>query len=173
MSADDRRETVLVAAGQEFATGGLAGTSTEAVARRAGISHPYLFRLFPTKRALFVAVVERCFAMTAETFTKAAEGKAGKAALRAMGESYVGLLADRALLLTQLHAYAACSDPDVGEATRRGYRRLWDLVATISGAPEEEIRQFFATGMLLNVMTAMDLRSHDETWADRFLPTKH
>lgn len=172
MSAEDRRETVLVAAVEEFAAGGLAGTSTEAVARRAGISHPYLFRLFPTKRALFVAVVERCFARTAETFTQAAEGKAGAAALRAMGESYVGLLSDRALLLTQLHAYAACSDPDVGEATRRGYRRLWDLAIRASGATDEEVRQFFAAGMLLNVMAAMDLRSHDPTWADRFLPHK-
>src|SRR6266700_3589556 len=59
MSAGERRETVLEAAVAEFALRGLAGTSTEDVARRAGISQPYLFRLFPTKKALFLALVER------------------------------------------------------------------------------------------------------------------
>ncbi len=61
MSAEERRETVLEAAVVEFAARGLAGTSAEDVARRAGISQPYLFRLFPTKKALFVALVERCY----------------------------------------------------------------------------------------------------------------
>ena len=61
MPATERREMVLEAAVAEFAAHGLAGTSTEDVARRAGISQPYLFRLFPTKKALFLALVERCF----------------------------------------------------------------------------------------------------------------
>ena len=61
MPATERREMVLEAAVAEFAARGLAGTSTEDVARRAGISQPYLFRLFPTKKALFLALVGRCF----------------------------------------------------------------------------------------------------------------
>jgi AcrR family transcriptional regulator len=172
MTADQRREAVLVAAMREFAAGGLAGTSTETIARRAGISHPYLFRLFPTKKALFLAVVERCFARTAATFTEAAEGQAGAPALHAMGQSYLGLLADRDLLLAQLHAYAACADPDVCEATRRGFRQLWDLVTRVSGVSPEEVRQFFAAGMLLNIVAAMDLQRHDEAWAAICMPAK-
>ena len=61
MPAAERREMVLEAAVADFAAHGLAGASTEDVAHRAGISQPYLFRLFPTKKALFLALVERCF----------------------------------------------------------------------------------------------------------------
>src|SRR6266566_5253272 len=75
MSAGERRETVLEAAVAEFALRGLAGTSTEDVARRAGISQPYLFRLFPTKKALFLALVERCYQRIEEAFAAAAGDK--------------------------------------------------------------------------------------------------
>src|ERR1035441_2628817 len=77
MPAAQRRELVLEAAVPEFAAHGLAGTSTEVVARRAGISQPYLFRLFPTKKALFVALVDRCFRRVQDTFTTAAADLSG------------------------------------------------------------------------------------------------
>src|ERR1700691_6553441 len=92
MPAVERRELVLEAALAEFAAGGLAGTSTEEVARRAGISQPYLFRLFPTKRALFLALVQRCFDRLEETFTTAAGGPTGQDALTAVGDGYELLL---------------------------------------------------------------------------------
>src|SRR2546423_12021630 len=88
MSAEQRRETVLEAAVTEFALRGLAGTSTEDVARRAGISQPYLFRLFPTKKALFLALVERCYQRIEEAFAAAAGGKTGAEALDSMGDEY-------------------------------------------------------------------------------------
>src|SRR5437867_4725479 len=99
MSAGERRETVLEAAVVEFAIRGLAGTSTEDVARRAGISQPYLFRLFPTKKALFLALVERCFRRVEDTFTAAAGDLTGDEAMTAMADSYTRLLDDRTLLL--------------------------------------------------------------------------
>src|SRR5215472_8931675 len=159
MSAEERRELVLEAALAEFAAGGLAGTSTEDVARRAGISQPYLFRLFPTKKALFLALVERCFQRIAE-----AGDKTGEEALEAMGDEYERLLDDRTLLLLQMHAYAACEDPDIRAATRAGYKRLWTMVERVSGLPFDRIVQFFATGMLMNVAAAMDLPTVDERW---------
>ena len=117
MPAEERRELVLEAAVPEFALHGMAGTSTENVARRAGISQPYLFRLFPTKKALFVALVERCYLRIEQTFIAAAGDKTGEAALEAMGDEYERLLDDRTLLLLQMQAYAACEDPDkIGRA---------------------------------------------------------
>src|SRR5499427_10898176 len=112
MSAEQRREMVLEAAVAEFALHGLAGTSTESVARRAGISQPYLFRLFPTKKALFLALVERCYSRIEEAFIAAAGDKTGDEALDAMGDAYHRLLENRTLLLLQMQAYAACEDPD-------------------------------------------------------------
>ena len=164
MSAEERREAVLEAAVTDFAAGGLTGTSTEDVARRAGISQPYLFRLFPTKKALFLALVQRCFQRVADAFAAAAGDKTGEEALEAMGEEYERLLGDRALLLLQMHAYAACEDPEIRAATRAGYKQLWTLVARVSGLPYDRIVLFFAMGMLINVAAAMDLPAVDERW---------
>jgi AcrR family transcriptional regulator len=169
-SADERRESVLLAAIPEFAIGGLTGTSTETIAARAGISQPYLFRLYPTKKALFVASVSRIFDRVADAFEEAAEGLAGEDALEAMGDAYGALLADRELLMHQMQAYAACDDADVRDATRRGFGRLWGIVERVSGADAERIRRFFAMGMLYNVIAAMDLGGSDARWAVDCLP---
>jgi AcrR family transcriptional regulator len=164
MSAEERREMVLEAAVAEFALRGMAGTSTEDVARRAGISQPYLFRLFPTKKGLFLALVGRCYQRIEEAFIAAAGDKTGDAALDAMGDEYHRLLGDRTLLLLQMQAYAACEDPDIRAATRAGYKRLWTLVERLSGLPFDRVVTFFAMGMLMNVAAAMDLPAVDERW---------
>src|SRR3954447_26526404 len=121
-SKEVRREEILDAALQEFAARGLHGASTEDIARRAGISQPYVFRLFGTKKALFTAVVNRCFRQTHELFARAAEGKRGADALAAMGDAYVERLhGDRTQLLAQMQAYAACDDPDIRQVVQDGY----------------------------------------------------
>ena len=170
MTADERREAVLAAAVAAFAARGLAGTLTEDVARAAGISQPYLFRLFPTKKALFLTLVERCFRQVAETFETAAADRVGEEALDAMGDAYHRLLADRTLLLLQLQAYAACDDPEIRDVTRTGFKGLWTLAERLSGLPYERIVTFFAMGMLMNVAAAMDLPAIDERWARWCLP---
>jgi AcrR family transcriptional regulator len=164
MTAGERRESVLEAALIEFAARGLDGTSTEHVAHRAGISQPYLFRLFPTKKGLFLALVERCFERVAATFTAAAADRTGEEAVEAMGTAYEQLLEDRTLLLLQLHAYAACDDPEIQTATRAGFRQLWLLVERLTGLSFERVTEFFAMGMLINVAAALDLPAVDERW---------
>ena len=155
---------VLEAAVAEFALHGLAGTSTEDVARAAGISQPYLFRLFPTKKGLFLALVERCYQRIEDAFIAAAGDQTGEAALEAMGDEYERLLENRTLLLLQMHAYAASEDPEIRAATRAGFKRLWTMVERVSGLPFDRVVQFFAMGMLMNVAAAMDLPALDERW---------
>jgi len=164
MPATERREMVLEAAVAEFAMHGLAGTSTEDVARRAGISQPYLFRLFPTKKALFLALVERCFRRIEGAFTAAAGDLTGDEAMTAMAEEYERLLDDRTLLLLQMHIYAACGDPEIRDVARTGYKHLWEMVERITGLPFQTVVDFFAVGMLMNVGAALDLPSVDERW---------
>jgi AcrR family transcriptional regulator len=157
MSGEERREAVLEVALGHFARTGLQGTSTERIAADAGISHPYLFRLFRTKKELFLACLERCHERLRATFTRAAEAAGDGDRLEAMGHAYVELLADREMLLLQLQGYAACDDDDVRATASRGYAELWQLVERLSGASEDDVRAFFATGMLLNMAAAMDL----------------
>jgi AcrR family transcriptional regulator len=170
LTADERRTEVIEAAVAAFGVGGLAGTSTEAVARLAGVSQPYLFRLFGTKQELFLAAVGRTFERISLAFEEAARRPAPdappghNAILMSMGRAYGDLLADRSLLRLQLHSFAACDDPVVQEFVRRHFADLVTRVAQLSGVSSLELRTFFAEGMLLNVAAAMDLREADMAW---------
>lgn len=170
-TAEERREEILQAAERVFAARGLHGTPTMEIAKSAGISQAYLFRLFPTKAELFMALVERCNARVLQTFTgAAAEARAaGAPVLPAMGMAYVGLLGDRTLLLNQLNAHAACDDPAIRDEVRRGFAQLVELVERESGADPTAVRDFFAQGMLLNVLAAMRAEDVDEHWAQVLL----
>ncbi len=156
MSAGERREQILDAAMVEFARTGLHGTATETIADRAGISQPYLFRLFGTKKDLFLAAVERGFDHVEAIFRHAAEMEPENA-LEAMGRAYRDLLVQREELMLQLQAYAACDDPEVAAVVRQRYAHLYRLVADLSAAPLPAVQFFFAQGMLLNVAAVLDL----------------
>src|SRR5919198_2168927 len=169
-TAEERREAVLDAALDEFAARGLDGASTEAIAARAGISQPYVFRLFRTKKELFKAVIARCFRETLEVFQRAAEGKRGADALAAMGEAYGQLLAENpARLRGQMQAYAACDDRDIREVVRNGFGDLHAYVERVSGLPPAQVSMFFARGMLFNVVASMGLHEGHEPWAERLI----
>ena len=167
-SKEERREEILDAALAVFAQQGLHGASTEEIARRAGISQPYVFRLFGTKKDLYVAGVARCFRQTLELFQRAAEGKRGEEALHAIGGAYGALLeSDRLYLRAQMQAYAACEDPAISAVVRNGFGDLVSYVERVSGADPEAISAFFAGGMLLNVLASMDAPAED--WGRRLV----
>ena len=170
-TAEERREEILEAAEHVFAARGLHGTPTMDIAKAAGISQAYLFRLFPTKSELFIALVERCNERIHRTFSDAAAAarETGEPVMQAMGHAYVGLLDDRRLLLNQLHAHAACDDPAIRDQMRRGFERLVALVERETGADAQGVRRFFAQGMLLNVLAAMQAQEVDAHWAKTLL----
>ena len=169
-TAEVRREAVLEAAAAEFARRGLHGASTDAIAKAAGISQPYLFRLFGTKKELYLATVDRKMEELYQVFERASRGKKGQDALDAMGEAYQGLIEDRERLQLMLQCFAgAADDPDVRENLRRIWRDLVELVERASGAPPEVVSGFFAKGMLLNVISAMGLFEDPTPWGDRLV----
>jgi AcrR family transcriptional regulator len=168
-TADERREAVLEAAATEFSRKGLHGASTDAIAKAAGISQPYLFRLFGTKKELYLATSERKMEETYQVFERAARGKTGEEALLAMGEAYRGLLVDRERLQLMLQCFAGCEDPDVRDDVRRVWRDLVELVERVSGESPEVVSSFFAKGMLLNVINAMQLVEDPTPWGDRLI----
>src|SRR5713226_6635471 len=167
-TADERRAEVLKAAVAEFALHGLYGTSTEMIAKRIGISQPYIFRLFPSKKELFLAAIDQCFDRVEATFRDAAGASATvpesgahvvaspvEARLHAMGHAYLRLMAKRELLLFQMQAYAACSDDDVRRKVKLRWDQLVKVTGEISGAPRDALTAFFARGMLMNVFASI------------------
>ncbi len=174
-TAGERRTAVLAAAITEFARSGYAGTSTEAIARRAGISQPYLFRLFGTKKDLFVATYDLVGDRIISELTRAGEGLEGEEAKIAMGEAYLELMQDPEMLQVQLHGFAAApADPDIARSCRRTFEVLADLFYERTHLSDDELREFFAMGMLINVMSAIDLMSVPDGWAQSLcqLPDK-
>lgn len=170
LSAAERRDDVLDAARVEFAEKGFAGTSTEDIAARAGISQPYLFRLFGTKKELYIASVSRCFRETLELFQRAAEGLRGEEALHAIGHAYMEhLQADRTWLRAQMQAYSASDDPEIRAVVRAGFGDLVAYVRRVSGADWPAAWSFFATGMFLNVLASMHVNDDPEPWMTELL----
>ena len=167
-SAEERREEILEVAVRHFAIGGLHGTSTEAIAREAGISQPYLFRLFRTKKELFLACVDRAHERVRDAFRRAAEAAGDEDRLEAMGHAYVDeLLPDRHAILMQMQGYVATSDPEIQAHVRTCFERLVAEVTELSGEGEGAVWTFFAHGMLLNVTQSLDLAAiaDESAWA--------
>ncbi len=156
-SADERREQVIAAAIREFAEQGYQAASTAAIARRAGISQPYIYALFPSKQDLFVAVHDHVMGRILRAFSDAAAlGSDPEGKLDRMGEVYPTLIGDRLLLLFQLQTYGT-GDPVIQAHASRGFRHLYGEILRLSGAPAARVSLFVACGMLANVTTALGL----------------
>ena len=165
MSGPDRRAQVLKIAAEEFAHGGLHGASTEVIARTAGITQAYVFRLFGTKKALFLEVVTTAFDRLTDAMGDAARGHTGLTALTRMGSTYNQMLNDRTSLLLQLQGFAACGEPEVRATVRACFARMWQTVAETTGLDPVTVKAFLAFGMLLNSGAALQVGELDEPWA--------
>ncbi len=165
-TADERRAEILDAARSAFADTGLDGTSTELIAERVGISQPYLFRLFGTKKQLFLAAVEACFADTLQTFQYAVDhGDPDLPVANRIGEAYAEQIRNRSRLRMQMQAYTACDDPDVLAIVQKGFAAITMFVQEATGFDKDDLAKFMAKGMLLNVMAAIDALESKDPWA--------
>lgn len=169
LTAAERSEEVLQAAVLAFGANGYAGTKTDEIARLAGVSQPYVIRLFGTKQQLFLAATNRVCDRVEESFRRAG---AREASLASLGEAYNELIPERELLVVLLHGFAASADPAIGETVRARFGEIYKVVGEISGATPEEVTRFMATGMLLTVMAAMQVTGPNPiscTWATELL----
>ncbi|WP_067972112.1 TetR/AcrR family transcriptional regulator [Nocardiopsis trehalosi] len=167
-TAEARRATVLARALPVFAAAGYHATPVTEVAAAAGISQAYVFRLFPGKLALFTAVLDRCYTLIGEALSAGAEKAAGGSpmeVLEAMGDAYADLIADRDLLMLQVHAMSVADIPEVRATMRAGHARTVALAFELSGGTQAQVQHFFAMGQLCHLIAAMDLDAVDETWA--------
>jgi AcrR family transcriptional regulator len=171
-SAAERREAILAAAVEEIAASGFAGATTADVARRAGISQPYVFRFFPTKKDLALAVIDRCVGRIIADWETAVP-QPGEGRLDTLGRTYWEKLQDRrSELLVHLHGYAASEDPDVAEAMRHHLARVFRYVVLQARRDGQEnpypaAATFISRGFLINAAMAIGLESEltAEEWA--------
>src|SRR5690606_34678587 len=174
MSAEERRRSVVQAAIAAFARGGYEGTTTTAIAERVGVSQPYLFRLFPDKRAIFLAASRRCTDLIRQRFADASEGLDPPAAAEAMADAYRELIADRNLLLFQMQMYVAAAtaqqagDEEFGAEIRAAWTDLWDLLEQRLGGAAAA-GDFMSTGVFINVLLALGFPRDHRVWSSSVL----
>ncbi|MBG0561244.1 TetR/AcrR family transcriptional regulator [Actinoplanes aureus] len=170
LTAQERHVQLVAAALQAFAQGGYAGTTTDQVARIAGVSQPYVVRLFGSKQELFLATLRYAGDRIEAKWRAAA---ADDPTLERLGAAYEDLLAERELLVVLLHGYAAAGDPVIGDAVRDCYGRLYWVVRELTGADPDQTRGFFAMGMLITVLGSMRVLGPDPVplppWATELL----
>jgi AcrR family transcriptional regulator len=165
-TAQERREEILQAAVVRFGATGLHGTSTELIAADVGVSQPYLFRLFGTKKQLFMAAIEWAYDHTVERFREAGQGATDRHdAFRRMGETYMDLVRDRRYLAIQLQAYASTEDPEIRAVVQEGFGRLTLEIVRHTDADPAELAAYLGRGMLLNVAGAMGVLEAETGWA--------
>ena len=168
-SAQERRELVIEAARQEFAAFGLYGATGEAISYRAGISHPYLLRLFGSKRQLFLVVVERSFDELLAALRATEDEAPDRTSLPMLIASARSSLASDEGFLAHLQFYAACGDDEVRLVVRRRFAELYQFLERASGAPPDEIRVALGELTLEAVAAAVRLPelAGREDWARR------
>jgi AcrR family transcriptional regulator len=156
---EERREQALAAARDEFARAGMQG-SVDLIADRAGVTSSYLLRLFGTKKALFLAVVERAFQQTLDEYQHATKGKTGDDALQAIQAMHRWLSRhDRVTGMIQLQAFAACDDDDVRAVVAAGYGRIVEFVVSVADTTPAELARFMAYGMQRRALAALQMTS--------------
>ncbi|KQY60365.1 hypothetical protein ASD11_13015 [Aeromicrobium sp. Root495] len=164
LSAEDRRTLVVAAATRAFSRSGYAATSTDVVAKEAGVSQPYVVRIFGTKLELFLEVFDQATARVLDSFTEiVASGVVRpdvEGGMEPLGQAYTDLvLSDRDVMQVMLHGFVAASEPAIGELARRRMGEIFDVI-TSTGCDEDQARDFVAHGMLINVMLALGVPEH-------------
>ncbi|MCP2370526.1 AcrR family transcriptional regulator [Agromyces terreus] len=156
MSAADRREQILAAATAVFGSKTYVGTTTDEIARAAGVSQPYVVRLFGTKQKLYIEVIRRAYDRLLDEFRRALPGPPEGLDKR-LGAAYTGLLAERGMLPVIAGSTQMGGEPEIGQVARDGFGALWHFIRVEAGFPTEETRTFFAIGMLINAVVGLRL----------------
>jgi AcrR family transcriptional regulator len=174
--AAERREQILAAASHVFGQRGYAGATTDQVAQAAGISQPYVVRMFGSKENLFVEVLNRARVRLLDAF-RAVLADAAAASLpreelvASLGRAYADLIEDRGIVLSLMQGFVIGHEPVIGATARAGFVEIYRLLRDEGGFTAEEAMSFLAHGMLFNTLVALRLTDHygEDASADELL----
>ena len=163
MRAVDRRELIVDAAMAVFGDYGYVGTTTDQVARAAGVSQPYVVRMFGTKEKLFLEVLEKALGTLLADFRAALADSSEVPLYVRLGRAYFNLLSDRGLLLSLMHGFVLGSDPVIGARCRQGYLGVYQFLREEAGFSPDQSHAFLANGMLINTMVGLRMSDDFES----------
>ncbi len=158
----NRRMDIISAAIEEFAETGYYRATTMQVAKRAGISQPYIFRFFQSKEELLLAALEASWQRIASAFRQVVHSSAPVQLEQDLIVTYEEIMnAHRSEMLLQMQAQTIQEEP-IRKAMQSGFRDVRGIVLEAfqrNGVknPEERTMLFLAKGMLCNISMALEL----------------
>ncbi len=148
MSRDDRHQQVLQLAEELFAAGGFHHVSMDDIAEQAGVSKPVLYRHFPSKLDLYLAVVDRrgeALVTAVDTEldrVQAGERPSGADVVRAIIAAYVSFAEQAGQTSSLLFRSDVTRDSEVRErvesASRRAAEAICRSLRTLTGLSQPE-----------------------------------
>ena len=168
ISSVERRESILAAASRVFGERGYVGATTDQIAQAAGISQPYVVRMFGSKEALFLEVLKRALDKLVVAFRSAiadsaAAGESEDLLDARIGIAYVDLIEDRGILLSLMQGFIMGHDAVIGKAARDGFLVIYRILRDEAHFEPNQIRAFLAEGMLFNTLFALRLPDEYES----------
>lgn len=130
LPAAKRREQLLDTAAKLFAVHGYAGATTSQIARAAGVTEPIIYRHFPSKRDLFIALIERTGESTIRLWEHELRDAADPAdrLQRLIGANPMVSNKGRGIYRVIVQAMTEAEDPKVQEALMQHIARLHEFV---------------------------------------------
>ncbi len=157
----NRRMDIISAAIEVFAETGYYRATTMQVAKRAGISQPYIFRFFESKEELLLAALDASWQRIADAFRQVIHSSSPQLE-QDLIIAYEGIMnAHRSETLLQMQAQTIQEEP-IRKAMQIGFREVRGIVLEAfqrNGVKnsEERTKLFLAKGMLCNISMALEL----------------
>ncbi|WP_066520777.1 TetR/AcrR family transcriptional regulator [Curtobacterium ammoniigenes] len=169
MPASERRLLILESAREVFGKRGYYGATTDQIAAAAGVSQPYVVRMFGSKESLFLEVLDDALQTLLEAFRTAlaaaeARGASPDERRYAVGAAFIDLATTRGLHTVLLQAFVSGEEPAIGAAARAGFLEIYRFLVHEAGANDDEINRFLGSGMLFGVL--LGIRMPDVFGAD-------
>lgn len=165
--AAERREQILQAAARVFGARGYAGATTDLVAQEAGISQPYVVRMFGGKDNLLVAVLERARSRILSAFRQVLAEVSKDRESAELGPrlalAYVDLIEDDTIQMALMQGFLLGHHPVIGPCARQGFTEIYRLLRDEAGFGPTLARDFLAQGMLINTLLALRMPAEHDT----------
>lgn len=143
LGPDERRRQLLDVACAEFAERGFHATSMDDLAVAAGVTKPVFYQHFPSKRALFVAVLEDVGGRLLRVLDEATSGvQTGRARVTEGFAAYFRFVEGDRAAFRLLFGASARNDPEFADVVDAVLSRAADAVSTlieIPGSPEHRL----------------------------------
>jgi TetR/AcrR family transcriptional regulator len=167
LSAEDRRAAIVRSATTVFARSNYRVAAMAEIAREAGISEPAVYKYFPSKKQLFLTILERVREGTLGHWQELVDQEPDpvRTIARIALSQYDAVLAHPDTLKVQFQALSETGDADIREVLHRSFAAYRDFLASLLercrpvGAPARSLDLGAATWTMLAVGFTLNVTS--------------